>query len=59
MHYMIKSHLYILKPLLARLFSEKTSRYCHSPGGGGGGGGGVVQKLRHFLISLLLLKIFT
>ena len=22
--------------LLARLFSKKTSRYCHSPGGGGG-----------------------
>ena len=40
--------------ILARLFSKKTSRYCHSPGVGG-----VVRKLRHFLISLLLLKIFT
>ena len=31
--------------LLARLFSKKTSRYCHSPGVVGGGGGGVMQKL--------------
>ena len=30
---------------LARLFSKKTSRYCHSPGGGIVG---VMQKLRHF-----------
>ena len=43
---------------LARLFSKKTLRYCHSPGAVGGGGRGV-RKRRHFLISLLLLKIFT
>ena len=42
---------------LARLFSKKTTRYCHSSG--------VVcvvvvvQKLGHFVISLSLLKIFT
>ena len=32
---------------LARLFSKKMSRYCHSPGVVGSG---VVRKLRHFLI---------
>ena len=42
--------------LLARLFSKKTTRYCHSSA--------VVcvivvQKLGHFVISLSLLKIFT
>ena len=42
---------------LARLFSKKTLRYCHSPGAVVGGG--VMRKLWHFLISLLLLKIFT
>ena len=40
----------------ASLFSKKTSRYCHSPVVGGLGG---VRKLRHFLISLLLLNVFT
>ena len=47
---------------LARLFLKKTSRYCHSPGvviGGVVVVGGVVQKLKDFLISLLILKIFT
>ena len=43
--------------LLAWLFWKKTSRYCHSSVIVGG----VVdmRKLRHFLISLSLLKIFT
>ena len=46
-------------PFLARLFLQKTSRYCHSPGGGGIGIGGGMRNLLHFLISLLLPKIFT
>ena len=47
----------ISNPFLARLFSKKRTRYCHSSG--------VVcvvivvQKLGHFVISLSLLKIFT
>ena len=46
---------------LARLFSKKRSRYCHSPGAVGSSVvvGGLVRKLWHFLISQLLLKIFT
>ena len=44
--------------LLARLFLKKTSRYCHSPGVGLLVVS-VMRKLRNFLISLLLLKIFT
>ena len=41
---------------LARLFSKKTMRYCHSSGVVWVV---VVQKLGHFVISLSLLKIFT
>ena len=45
---------------LAQLFSKKTSRYCHSPVLCGGVCVGIVmQKLRHFLISLSLLEIPT
>ena len=41
---------------LARLFSKKTTRYCHSSGVVCFV---VVQKFGHFVISLSLLKIFT
>ena len=51
------NYLEMFMVILAWLFSEKTSRYCHSPGVVGGSC--VVQKLGHFLIYLLLLKIFT
>ena len=49
------------KMILARLFSKKTSRYCHSPGVVGGGvvGGGVVQKLVTFpYISVITEDIY-
>ena len=52
----IHDHFFEASQFLARLFSKKTTRYCHSSG--------VVcvvvmQKLGHFVISLSLLKIFT
>ena len=40
-----------MNSFLARLFSKKTTRYCHSPGGG-------VQKLSHFIISLITGDIY-
>ena len=43
----------VILQFLAGLFSKKTSRYCHSPGVGGG-----VQKLRHFLISVITEDIY-
>ena len=45
-------------PFLARLFSKKTSRYCHSAGViGGVVGGGVVRKLTFSNISVIIEDI--
>ena len=51
----------LVSHILARLFSKKTSRYCHSPGivVGGGGGGGVVVGVVRILYTFSNISVIT